>query len=132
MWDIKGFYDSIDWAKVFEAAPALEFPGLVLALELEMHMATRISKEDGSFSETIEPKRSIVAGSRRGLDFARVLMFFVLEKRARELKLVKHFSWIDDVVQRTDGTKKVINLVHAEEKTAPSGFTAALAMDGYL
>ena len=66
LWDIRGFYGSIDWEEVSAAASRLEFPPVPMFLEVLLHMAPRFLKKDGSLSKTVQPRRSIVAGSLRG------------------------------------------------------------------
>eukprot|EP00959_Pyramimonas_sp_CCMP1952_P044789 935539-Pyramimonas_sp.AAC.1 len=69
LWDIGAFYDSLEFDRLFEQGLEKQFPPQVLVLEGLAHLTSRTFRENRSFSEPVQPTKSIIAGARRGLDF---------------------------------------------------------------
>ena len=57
----------------------------------------------------LQPTRSIVAGARRAVDFSRCVLYALLKDVANRFEpAVISSSWVDDVTQRAEGTRRVV------------------------
>ena len=50
----------------------------------------------------------MIAGCRNANQFARALLYRTLEFCTARYIRVWHFEWVDDLVQRTEGTRKAV------------------------
>ena len=81
LWDMAGFYDTIQPAVPLLDALGRGFPPQVLLLESLLHLAPRVLRDrDKSCSLPIHPERSIVAGVRGAVDMARCYLYSILEE----------------------------------------------------
>eukprot|EP00959_Pyramimonas_sp_CCMP1952_P319088 6676392-Pyramimonas_sp.AAC.1 len=78
-------------------------------------MGPRIFKDAGCVAPPIIPLGGLVAGARRAPDFAKCQMFSICEMPVSASSLVQLRTWIDDVTQRAEGTRRdvVDHLVRA-------------------
>eukprot|EP00959_Pyramimonas_sp_CCMP1952_P219642 4592328-Pyramimonas_sp.AAC.1 len=76
--DIETFYDSMPWLPLVEAALRLDFPPVVLHLELVQCIAPRVLEQMGAATDPFEPSQSAVQGLRSGTRFAKALAHFVM------------------------------------------------------
>eukprot|EP00959_Pyramimonas_sp_CCMP1952_P252108 5267669-Pyramimonas_sp.AAC.1 len=98
LWDVQGFYDSLSWELVLFKALALGFPAIYLALELQMHMSPRFLREEGFFSEAIQPSLSLIPGSTGAVDLGRCALYFICEDVARcPPPTPSLHTWVDDI-----------------------------------
>ena len=131
LWDVEAFYDSLDVPLLVQRALALGFPAKVLALELLGSVAPRVLRDKGSYSLPVQPERSIVAGSRAGPDMSRAYLFEVLDEVFRQHPAVSLKSWLDDMVQRAEGTRRHVvaalthGAVHLVRRLRASGLNVA-------
>ena len=102
--DIDGFYDHCDIVKTYRAAIALDFPAIPLALEMLVHISVRFLRDEGMHSREIQPHRSIIAGISGANDFARCLLYDILETSHNNYPSVNVRTWVDDANARTEGT----------------------------
>ena len=64
LWDVKGFFDSIDLPTLVKEAKLLNFPRKLLGLSLALHLAPRASADkDHTHPELLLPGMSSLAGS---------------------------------------------------------------------
>ena len=109
LWDVQAFYDSIDLVQVLESALALNFPPIVLVMELKSHLAPRVLQENNGYSKPILPTSSIIPGIKGANDFARCTLFALMDHVHRSyFPRVTSKSWVDDVNQRAQGTKQFV------------------------
>eukprot|EP00972_Heterocapsa_arctica_P022109 3252867-Heterocapsa_arctica.AAC.1 len=82
-----------------------------------MHLATRVLKCQGFFSDWIVPIRSILAGCVQSVAWSRVYLFDLLEKIHRDFFPSTIHSWVDDLRQRQSGPAITIMNNMAEAAT---------------
>jgi len=80
LMDVEKFYDSVNFAKLFDTAILAKFPPIVVALELQLFLSPRYLRMHGWVSDIIDPQRSIVAGSAHGGKLAKVYPGPILAK----------------------------------------------------
>ena len=85
LWDIQGFYDTIQPARLLRDALGRSFPPQVLLLETLIHLAPRVLRgRQKECTVALYPERSILAGVRGAVDTARCYLFTVLDQAHRE------------------------------------------------
>ena len=135
LWDMAGFYDTIQPGRLLLDALGRGFPPQVLLLESLLHLAPRVLRDrDKSCSLPIHPERSIVAGVRGAVDMARCYLYSILEDAHARFfpRGVSTRSWVDDIVQRTTGLASgvVPLLVEAGSSLASAARARDLDMSG--
>ena len=114
LWDIEGFYDALQWDLLLEKGLQHDLPAQVLGLEMLMHMACRVLKDSGYFSEALYPCMSMIAGLGGAVDFSRCVLYDILEATARGSPGASVRSWVDDVTLRVEGrARRVVGVLKA-------------------
>ena len=107
LWDVRAFYCSLDIPLLVEKVLEQHFSAITLTLELMASVSPRVLRENGCASLPFQTQTSIMAGTASGIDFARVYLYKLLFDIYSRFPAVKLHSWIDDLVQRVEGTKKL-------------------------
>ena len=100
LWDVASFYDSLSWDLILDNALSLDFPATYLALEMQIHMACRVLRDGGCFSQAICPELSMIPGSSGAVDLGRCALYYICEKITWGNPLPSLQTWVDDIVQR--------------------------------
>ena len=74
------FYDSIDLMKLSDLAEQASYPMHVFIYDMFYQLAPRVLRWYSAYSEPIPVSRGILAGSRRGNTFARVVLYPIIHK----------------------------------------------------
>ncbi|CAK0871462.1 unnamed protein product [Prorocentrum cordatum] len=79
-----------------------------------MHMACRVLKDSGYFSEALYPCMSMIAGLGGAVDFSRCALYDILEATARGGPGASVRSWVDDVTLRVEGrARRAVGVLEA-------------------
>ena len=72
-------------------------------------MGPRAVRRRGAYGPCAQPSRSLVAGARRAVDFSRCILYSLMEDiTQRFLPAVVTNTWVDDVVQRSEGLRRQV------------------------
>ena len=103
-FDMAKLYDSISLSKLCTFALKLKYPALPLSFSIQAYLGGRRLRADGCVSEETKPWRSLVAGCKRANIYARIILYDLMDHLARKLPMVTAFQFVDDLVQRAEGT----------------------------
>jgi len=106
--DIAKFFDSLDLVWLIDRAIDLGFSQTVLALEAEAFLAPRYLKRGEWVGPPIYASQSIVAGSTNGTTFGKIFLYPILQAAQAQAETTTIWSYIDDTVWRSEGTKCVV------------------------
>ena len=136
--DVVKFYEMVDLAKIAERGVELGYPARILYLSLIMYIAPRVLREALAFSPPVLPVRSIAAGCKSAIHFARIALYGIMEQAYYSNVSVQSKQWVDDLVLRTEGTRQQVkarlhraglelckNLVNEGFKVAPKSVIIA-------
>ena len=98
-WDVEKFYDNIDIVKLATLAQTYEYPIAVSSLDLQVHVAPRVVRWAGYYSETTPIFSSILAGSKFSNSYARIALYETLE-RAHAMIPDQVRQYVDDLAPR--------------------------------
>ena len=91
-WDIGKFFDSICPGKLIHLAMEQNIDKGLMAIAMQVHMAPRVLKTRGFFGPMVQVSRSILAGCKFSVAFARTAIYWILEQsHARQ--------YVDDIAQ---------------------------------
>ena len=110
-WDIEKFFDSIDPKKLIILATRQGMNLRILAVAMQAHLAPRILKASGGYSNTIGVSRGIIAGCKFSVAFARSAIYWILEKAHSSLSCTSIRQYVDDLAQSTRGHSKEIVVI---------------------
>ena len=79
LWDLEKFYDNISIPILLERCAELEYPLVIYALGILMHMAPRIIKAHDCYMMVGIPFNGIIAGCTQSTTFAKVLLMDVMQ-----------------------------------------------------
>ena len=103
-FDMEKFYDHVSLLKLIQLSYTLEYPALPLALSVQAFLGRRSLRADQCVAVGIDPTNSLGAGCRRANTFARIILYELLEVAHRKHFLVRSYQFVDDLVQRSEGT----------------------------
>eukprot|EP00959_Pyramimonas_sp_CCMP1952_P404434 8475502-Pyramimonas_sp.AAC.1 len=105
--DIETFYDSLDPVLVMQLATKHNYPCIVLALSIQLHLAPRYLRSLRSFSPAIEALWGLLAGCRSAQHLAACMLFdLMFDLNSRFQPGLEARTWVDDVNSRAEGTAK--------------------------
>ena len=87
MVDLEKFYDTIRIDHLVNMALTLQAPARVLLIDLMAYLAPRAIQYLGAVSQWLNPGVSIVQGSRNSNNWARILLYDVLERAQARVPL---------------------------------------------
>ena len=106
--DIEKFFDSLDPALLLGLLQQLDFPPLVLCMQVNMHWAVRVLVEDGHCSKMVSVTRSVLAGSEASLSMARGYIYEVCEKISNKMSHIRFGTYVDDMTLAREGTHEMV------------------------
>ena len=116
MVDLEKFYDTIRIDHLVNMALALQAPARVLLIDLMANLAPRAIQYFGAVSHWLNPGVSIVQGSRNSNNWARILLYDVLERAQARVPWVYPYQWVDDINLLAIGTQRLIE-IHSPNAT---------------
>ena len=105
--DVAKFFDSLDPLKLIHKLTQLEFPPLVLFMQLQLHWSTRIIRSASCVSQPIQVSRSVLAGSEASCSMARGYLYDICEAVSSRCPTVTLSTFVDDMVIRAEGTEEL-------------------------
>ena len=114
LWDMAKFYDNIDISKLMDRAIEMEYPIMILALGVSMHMAPRVLKTQEHFTMCELPSNGIIAGCTQSNIFARIFLFAILKWSIEGVPIncrMRNPDWdflksfVDDITQANKAKK---------------------------
>ncbi len=119
-WDIDSFYDSVLPARALGAALDLGYPPQLLGVCAVAWTGPRLLRSGGEYSVAVQPQRSILAGDGSSGNVAKCLLFGLLQGLHAGFmpRGVASRTWVDDVVQRAEGTAAGVAVALAEAGSA--------------
>ncbi len=117
-YDMEKFYDTISLVVLCRLALKLLYPPLSLAFSVQAYVGGRRLRADGCLSDQIFPSNSLGAGCRRANTFAKIMLYELLDFAHKKFPLVRTFQYVDDLVQRCEGTESSVALFLAPAAVA--------------
>ena len=77
--DLAKFYDSIGFVLLMQASKRLGYPASDTLLEVKIYASPRMIKQCRLVSTALDPGKSVVAGSPRRVDMAKVILHGLLD-----------------------------------------------------
>jgi len=96
--DFQSFYDNMDWVDIIDWAQEMQYPLGPLALGVQLHVAPRMVRVNGAVSDVIIPANGALAGCWQATEFARVLLYGILERLHDDFMPDQLGQVVDDVV----------------------------------
>ncbi|CAK0794216.1 unnamed protein product, partial [Prorocentrum cordatum] len=90
------------------ASRSLGYPAIVTWMEVTMHASPRMLKKGRNLSLAFQAGKSVVAGSPRGVDMAKVLPHGILQKAHDVSPTTGPWTFIDDTVCRNEGVEMTV------------------------
>ena len=91
-------------------------PSRILLIDFMAYLAPRAIQYLGAVSQWLNPGVSIVQGSRNSNNWARILLFDVLERAQARISWVYPYQWVDDINLFAIGTQRLIE-IHSPNAT---------------
>lgn len=117
-YDMEKFYDNISLVVLCRLALKLVYPALPLALSVQAYLGGRRLRADGCLSDEVHPSNSLGAGCRRANTFSRIMLYELLDFAHKRHPLVRSYQFVDDLVQRCEGTPHSIGVFLAPAAAA--------------
>ena len=89
-FDLEKFYDSISIDGLIELAILAGYPLHILIFDIIFHLAPRVLKWNGWFSEPLIVGRGILAGTKSSNTFARIILYPIVSAECAESRFI-HF-----------------------------------------
>ena len=96
--DYKAFYENLDWVLLMELAMSRDYPLAPLVLGLQLHMAPRTLHVGGAVSDAIFPSNGFLAGCWQATEFARIMLYGLLDHMQLNYRPLEIGEVVDDVV----------------------------------
>ena len=116
MVDLEKFYDPIRIDHLVSMALALQAPARVLLFDVMALLALCAIQYLGAVSQWLNPRVSIVQGSRNSNNLARILLYDVLELAQARIPWVDSNQWVDDIDLLAFGTQRLME-IHSPNAT---------------
>eukprot|EP00959_Pyramimonas_sp_CCMP1952_P284391 5944921-Pyramimonas_sp.AAC.1 len=128
--DIQELYDSIPWLPLAKAALRLNFPPIILYVDLLQCITVRTLSQEGAVCNPFEPCQSVIQGLRGGTRFAKILTHFIMRVVVTATPTMNHRVWIGDVCQKITGSRQAVrsNLILGIVKTGQELAKAGLRL----
>ena len=108
LYDMEKFYDRVGWHGVVETAYVTNYPLVVLALGLQIHMAPRRVATDEAISGLIWPTRGLIAGCGQSIDLARLALWQVSEYAHEQSRPRDLSTWEGDLAHQEQGREQEV------------------------
>ena len=108
LWDMDKFFDRISPTLVAQRGLHDGYPIEDLALALSMHIAPRVLSLGPYMSSLIFPTVSILAGCSHSVDFAKLIMYPVVDAPLTAAPKTRTYSFVDDVSQAAIGSFRLV------------------------
>ena len=110
LWDMEKFYDNIDIIKLIDRSMDLEYPVIMMALGIQMHMAPRCINAYETYAICDLPKNGIIAGCTQSNIFARILLHRIMKQAVEAIPppLQMLRSFVDDISQAIQSDKEEV------------------------
>ena len=114
--DLEKFYDTIRIDHLVDMALTLNAPARILLIDFMAYLARRAIQYLGAVSQWLIPGVSIVRGSRNSNNWARILLYDVLERAQARIPWVYPYQWVDDINLLAIGSQRLIE-IHSPNAT---------------
>ena len=128
-WDIEKFFDSINIRKLIVLAREQGLDLKTLAIAMQAHLAPRVVKAGGCYGLPVGVSKSILAGCKFSIGFARSSTYWLLDEAHRGKALTMTRQFVDDIAQNTRGRNK--RLVEEEFMEVAKNIFEGLKGEGF-
>ena len=96
--DFQSFYDNMGLTDILDWAQEVHYPIGPLALGIQLHVAPRMIRVNGVISDPIMPANGALAGCYQATEFARLLLYGIMDKLHADFLPDQLGQIVDDVV----------------------------------